>query len=194
LELKRLKRDPDILVHEVFQLVARFPGIKNVGVEATGFQKAFLRVFEEEGRRRGRFLPILKLERDTNITKRIRIASRLQPPWMAGQMHALRTCEALDDFLEEAERFRPEVESQHDDLLDAVADLYQVRGMPVARDEPEEDRDERLRRAFEEEQRRRHPHADRLHLRNAWGMHLRQQAEAEQRELEALGAGRDEMM
>jgi hypothetical protein len=51
----------------------------------------------------------------------------LQGHWEAGQIKAWRGCRDLAALLDEAERFRPDRESQHDDLLDAVVDLWQIR-------------------------------------------------------------------
>ena len=40
---------------------------------------------------------------------------------------AAAECQALEAFLDEAERWRPDRENTHDDLLDAVVDSLQLR-------------------------------------------------------------------
>jgi hypothetical protein len=133
LELWMARRDDEALVRKVFDLVEHFQArgapMQRIGFEATGFQKGMRHVFTNEGDRRGFYLPILGLERDTQRTKQQRIGL-IQGPWMAKQIHALESCEALADFIDQADKFRMDQENESDDLLDPVADLYQLRGKP----------------------------------------------------------------
>jgi predicted phage terminase large subunit-like protein len=126
LEILREKRDERGLVTAIFDLFAKFPLIRGIGFETTGFQQIYQGLMVHEGERRGYQLPILPLARDTTTKKNIRIAG-LQGHWEAGQIKAWRGCRDLAALLDEAERFRPDRESQHDDLLDAVVDLWQIR-------------------------------------------------------------------
>jgi hypothetical protein len=169
LELRRMRRDESQLIADAYTLAGHYPRIMAVGVETTGFQKIYRTLFEMEGRQRGYYLPIVKLERDTNITKAVRIGM-LQAPLEAGQLHALRSCQALGDFLDELARFRPDRESAHDDLLDAVADLYQIRGRRAAPRGDEDALDPAVREELDWKARytRQHPGIDRMGLRIAW--------------------------
>lgn len=133
LDLRRGKWPESELLHHIYDAWARTPGIRAVGIEAVGFAKIFRRLFTAEGERRGFFLPVVGLERDTKVTKNVRIRA-LQPPWEAGQIVCASDVPALEDFLEEADRFRLDRESAHDDLLDAVVDSLQLRARPMADD------------------------------------------------------------
>jgi predicted phage terminase large subunit-like protein len=178
LEALQVRRDPLELVRLAYALRDRFPTMVCAGFEATNFQKAYLSIFEEEGRRRGVVLNPIKLERDTPITKNVRISNRLQPPWMAGHIHVLQSCQALAALLDEARRFRLDAESDHDDLLDAMADLYQIRNYPGAKqtfdDDPLE-QEYRERDALERQMRFGRPWIDRGSLRMAWQQQKRLQ-------------------
>lgn len=196
LELRRMKHDEYALSQAIFELHREFPRVMAVGIEATGFQKGLFTILNMEGSRRGYQLPLVKLERDTRVTKGVRIGS-LQAPWEAGQIHALNSCEALDDFRDEADKFRTDKDSAHDDLLDTVADLYQVRGIPGARGTrvtPYTDREVEVneRREFEEALLTRKPWLDPASLRMAWFTHRSDQAAEEARLAWALGAGDEE--
>jgi predicted phage terminase large subunit-like protein len=104
-----------------------------IGIEAVGFQKMFFHLFSREGEQRGFYLPLMKLERDTRITKQTRIRV-LEPLWNAGQIVLADDLPVLDEFLEEAARFRVTKEADHDDMLDALADCLQLRVRPHAPD------------------------------------------------------------
>ena len=195
LELLRLKRDEHGLIRTVYDLAARFPRLMAIGVETTGFQKIYRSLFEAEGRRRGWFLPITKLERDTRGprgTKNARIGG-LKGYWDARQIHALRSCQALGDFQDEADKWRPDQEAAHDDLLDAVVDLYQIRGVRTApAPTPAFGDPEVAERAdFEAAILRRAPWMDRMSLRTAWVQQRGRAEQARMREEAALGAGEE---
>jgi hypothetical protein len=149
------------------------------------FQKLYMRLFHAEGEKRGQFLPITKLERDTKVAKAVRIRG-LQPFWESREIVLAEDLPALADFLEEAERFRPWKESLHDDMLDALADCLQLRVRPEPVD-PNEGLDEveAELRAFADA----HPRLDRMSLRNAWTMKKRHEAWEEAREVQVMGGG-----
>jgi len=196
LELKRMKHDEYALSRAIFDLHAEFPRVMAIGIEATGFQKSLFTICNMEGMRRGYQLPLMKLERDTRVTKAVRIGG-LQAPWEAGQIHALATCEALEDFKDEADKFRTDRDSAHDDLLDAVANLYQVRGTPSSRGTrvtPFTDQAAEVveRREFEEALLEKKPYLDPASLRMAWLTHRNDQVMEEARVAYALGAGDEE--
>jgi predicted phage terminase large subunit-like protein len=189
LDLRRGKWRESELVREIYQAHRRYPHIKAIGFEKTGFQRIFMRLFTSEGERTGRFLPIVGLEKDTMKTKQVRIRA-LEPIWMNGQLVVLDDVPAFADFLEEAERFRTDRENAHDDLLDAVVDLLQVRARPseaitpFSHLEPEE----RARAEFEFLMRQQKPWLTPRAVREAWA--IKSTYEAVTPELVALGAGR----
>ena len=171
LELWMARRDDEALVRKIFDLVEQFRArgveMKAIGFEAVGFAKGFRHVFTIEGDRRGFYLPILGLERDTQRTKQQRIGL-IQGPWMGKQIHALATCEALADFVDQADKFRMDQENESDDLLDPVADLYQLRGKQSAPADPFLSDEAAQRWRWEQELRRTRPELDALSLRIAW--------------------------
>ena len=134
LDLKRGRWPEHRSLEEIYAAYRAVPHIRAVGIERTGFQKLYQRLLIVEGEKRGLMLPIVGLERDTKITKQIRIRA-LEPYWTAGQLVLADDLVALEDFLDEAERFRLDRESSHDDLLDAVVDLLQLRATPGLRAE-----------------------------------------------------------
>lgn len=190
LDLRRGKWPEHELINQVYDCVGRWRGrAPLIGFENTAFAKAYRSLFVLEGQRRGVYLNVVKLERDTKITKNTRIRG-LEPPWNRGQIHMLRSCQALEDCLDEADRFRYDRESVHDDLLDVLADMYQLRGIPsVQTDAPEglfDDPEFRERRQFEADLLDRKPGLDQMSLRVAWQM-FKQRQDAEQDTVAAGG-------
>lgn len=188
LDLRRGRWPESELVEQVYQAYRKTPGIRTIGFEAVAFQKLFLNEFTRAGETRG-YLPIIKLERDTRVAKSVRIRA-LEPWWANRQFVLADDLPALDDFLEEAERFRPWKESLHDDMLDALADCLQLRVRPQTLD-PDADLDEdtAAQRRFERDFAIHHPRADRTSMRNAWTMTKRREAWREQQEAMALSGG-----
>lgn len=129
LDLRRGRWPESELISQLYDAWARFPQITTIGFEAIAWQKMFRLLMVSEGEKRGQFLPVVKLERDTRKTKNDRIRG-LEPYWAAGEIICARECPALEDFLDEAERWRPDKENTHDDLLDAVVDSLQLRMLP----------------------------------------------------------------
>ena len=128
-DLRRGRWSETTLVEQVYEMFGRTPHIGRIGFEAVSFAKVYRRVFQLEGEKRGVSLPVQILERDTVKTKNMRIMG-LEPLWARGDVVLSSHCPALADFLDEAERFRKHKESAHDDMLDAVADLLQLRMRP----------------------------------------------------------------
>jgi len=144
-----------------------------------------------EGDRRGYYLPVIAFGRDTKVTKQVRIGG-LQGAWMGKQIHALESCEALADFVDQADKFRMEAQNDHDDLLDAVADLYQLRGRPSEKADPFAADEVAQRARWEQELQATKPELDRLSLRVAWQHHqarVQREAEEETRALSGAGGG-----
>ena len=190
LDLRRGRWTEDQLIRYVYEAYARTPGIRAIGFEAVSFAKIYRRLFTLEGERRGLYLPVTALERDTRITKGVRIRS-LQPFWENGSIILAADLQALEEFLEEAERFRYTKESAHDDMLDAVADLLQLRIRPATK-EPEsmiDDPEALERQRFEIQMLAQKPHLDRTSLRAAWHIKRRYEIMDQEREAEALGVG-----
>lgn len=129
LDLKRDRWTEAQLMAEMFASYHRYPMIRAIGFETTAFQKIYRLLLTSEGEKRGQYLPVVKLERDTKVTKSTRILS-LQPYWESGDMLLCDDLDALEDFLDEASRFRRNKESTHDDMLDALADTLQLRVQP----------------------------------------------------------------
>jgi hypothetical protein len=199
LELWMGRRDDEALVRKVFDLVEQFRArgaeMKVIGFETTGFAKGFRHVFTIEGDRRGFYLPIRPLERDTSKTKQQRIGL-IQGQWMAKQIHALTTCEALAEFCDQAEKFRMDQESKTDDLLDPVADLYQLRGRPSEKADPFLTDEAAQRVRWMQQLQATRPEMDAMSTRIAWHHHQARQladAEAQQRALHAVHGGLQEL-
>jgi predicted phage terminase large subunit-like protein len=177
LDLRRGKWPESQLVDEVFNAYQRTPNISCIGFEAVGFQKLYFREFQRASETRGQFLPLTRLERDTKVGKNVRIRS-LEPLWTSQSLVFASDLPALDDFLAEAERFRPWKESLHDDMLDALADCLQLRVRPDIAD-PDEGLDDaaRYERRVEREIQSKRPNGsptlDRGSLRQARLLHSR---------------------
>lgn len=129
LDLRRGRWEESELIAQIYDAYARHPQIHVIGFEAIAWQKMFRHLMVSEGERRGLYLPVVKLERDTKQAKNTRIRA-LEPYWSAGEIVIAAECPAREDFLEEAERWRPDKENTHDDLLDAVVDSLQLRLRP----------------------------------------------------------------
>lgn len=119
------------LIREVYAFANRYPGITAIGIEAVAFQKYLLNLMTAEAEKRNHYLPIFKLERDTRKTKKERIRV-LQPFWESGSIALADDLPVLDEFLDEAQKFRLNKKSTHDDMLDALADCLQLRVRPHA--------------------------------------------------------------
>jgi hypothetical protein len=102
-----------------------------VGIEAIAFQRLLLHLFTQAGEKRGQYLPIVKLERDTKNTKQTRQLV-LEPGWNGGDVVLYDDLPALEDLLDMAARFRVDKELTRDDLLDVLADNHQLRIRPHA--------------------------------------------------------------
>lgn len=121
------------VMREVYAWFNRYAGVRAVGIEAVAFQRYLLHLFTAEGEKRGQYLPIFKLERDTKKTKRERIRV-LQPFWESGHIILADDLPMLEEFLDEAAKFRLHKEATHDDMLDALADCLQLRVRPAQPD------------------------------------------------------------
>jgi hypothetical protein len=178
------------LIEEVYAAVNRHPGIMAVGFEAISFAKLFQPLFAAEGEKRGHVLPLLKLPRETRQTKNVRIRM-LEPPWAARQIKVVEDCPALEELLYDAERWRPDAENARDDLLDALADSWQLRSRPNLVLAPDAQRllDEdpvRYQRAqWEQSLRATRPRLDRAEVEMAWL--FEQRAQDRQQEPAATG-------
>jgi hypothetical protein len=193
LDLRQGKWRETELIQQVYAAWVQTPGIVGIGFEAIGFAKVFSHLFTAEGDRRGFYLPMLKLERDTRRTKNTRIQV-LEPAWQAGRIRALTSCPALEAFLDEGETWRPDQESSHDDLLDAVADTFQLRQRPQAlQDSPRtqfyDDPTLAARARWEAEVLQRRPGLNQADLAMGWLFHQVQAREQERADEIALGAG-----
>lgn len=187
LDLRRGRWPEAATIDHVYAAFRKTSGIQYIGFEAIGFAKLYRREFARAMELRG-YLPIHTLERDTKRHKNTRILS-LSPFWDTGEIFFLDELEALDDFLDEASRFRRYRESLHDDMLDALADTLQMRSRPEQKQQDDwgEDPDviERLQFEARHRETRRtqgHTDLDRGSLRNAWLTHKRQEAFDAERE------------
>jgi hypothetical protein len=133
LDLRHGKWSEGKLVDEIYDAWGKTPGIRAVGFEAIAFAKIYRREFTRAGEQRGTFLPITTLERDTRTTKNVRIRA-LSPFWEHGEIILYEDLLALEDFLDEAQRFRLYREATHDDMLDCLADQMQLRARPSEKD------------------------------------------------------------
>lgn len=188
LDLRRGRWSEDELVNQAYDAYRRTPGIVALGIEALGFQKIYRREFMRAGEKRG-YLPLTALERDTKVGKSTRIRS-LRPYWNNGEMILAADLHSLDDFLDEAERFRLYRDSTHDDMLDALADTLQMRVRPTEADDESLYDDpavlERVR--FEQALLEKNKTLDKASLRSAFNMHKRRESYEQEREMSASGS------
>ena len=197
LDLRRGRWEESELIAQIYDAWARCPSVQVIGFEAIAWQKMFRHLMQNEGERRGQYLPMVKLERDTKQTKNTRIRA-LEPYWSAGEIVIAEDCPAREDFMEEAERWRPDKENTHDDLLDAVVDSLQLRLRPdPTATEPEsmyDDPELQARVTWErevEEARKADgkPALDPASLRAGYQQHRRWQGLEQERDLAGAGRG-----
>ena len=194
------------ILQSVYSLYDRFPGMTAIGIEQIGFAKMYQNLFQSEGEKRGYFLPIVALPRDTPKAKNMRIRA-LEPYWNGSQLFIYDDCEALDMFMDEATRFRMDRESTHDDLLDAVVDLLTIRARPARSEaqvetkeverlsagDPVQARRIRIERQIDRDRAgQKQAPLDRASMRVALCNTLREQAAAALRQAQVLGATKDE--
>lgn len=194
-DLQRGRWKEDELVARCYDMYDRLLHAKGrvivVGFEAIAFAKIYRRLFEQEGEKRGYYLPVVTLERDTKITKNVRIRA-LQPMWNAGEITIASEASACEDLIEEAERWRPDRENTHDDLLDCVVDGLQLRAQPGATGQSTnsiyDDPEVRERAEFERALLAKRPTLDAMALRAAWSHHQRIASFAQEQEMANSGA------
>lgn len=188
LEIRQGQWPESQVIDELYNVAAQYP-LRTIGFEAVGFQKLYMPLFMAAGETRG-YLPMVKLERDTTVGKTTRIRS-IEPLWTHSGLVIADDCTNLEDFLDQASRFRSWKKDQPDDMLDAVADCLQMRVKPAEAD-PDEGytEEEAERRRFERRVEAQHPQMlkDRAAMRNAYSMERRRAAWAEAREAEIFGA------
>lgn len=181
-------------IYDAYERVTHRGGhVASIGFEAIGFAKIFSRIFTAEGERRNFYLPVTKLERDTNAAKNTRIRA-LEPLWASGDVIFASDIPQLAEFLDEADRFRPDRESAHDDMLDALADTIQLRVKPDAKpkeylvDDPEiAERIDFEERIIRQRREAKAPPLDRTELRSMFN-HQRRRAQWEaEREMVTAG-------
>jgi hypothetical protein len=91
--------------------------------------------------------------------------------------------------LDQVKKFRMDKQSAHDDLMDAVADLYQLRGRP-SKDQDPLLNDETLQRVrWMQELQAKRPELDAMSLRVAWAHHLARQQDTARDEEQAMAGG-----
>ena len=196
LDLRRGRWSETVLLQQIYDMWATTPGIRAIGFEAIGFAKSYRRLFTVEGERLGFYLPVVTLERDTRTAKATRILS-LEPYWSRGHVFIADHVPALADFQDEADRFRVGKDSVHDDMLDAVADLLQLRQRPAAAppaesliDDPEAlERQHFEYQAQQQRQASGKPALDDFSLKLAWAHHRHYQAKDREREMLTVGNG-----
>jgi predicted phage terminase large subunit-like protein len=130
-DLQRGRWTVDEAIDRIYRAFNRLhPHVRLLGIDAVGFQRLYLREFTRAAETRGQYLPIMRLDRTTSNKSKSDYIRPLEALWNNGELILAADLPALDDFLDEAERFRLDRESTHDDMLDAVADLLQVRVRP----------------------------------------------------------------
>ncbi len=200
LDLRHGKWSEGKLIDEIYDAWGKTPGIRAVGFEAVAFAKIYRREFTRAGEQRGTFLPITTLERDTRTTKNVRIRA-LSPFWEHGEIILYEDLLALEDFLDEAQRFRLYREATHDDMLDCLADQMQLRARPSEIDRTPEyllddpvllERQRIEHSIMDERAKLGLPPLDPTSLKVARNMRLHYRRVDEEREAMALGLGGDE--
>lgn len=131
-DLQRGRWTVDETVERVYRAYNRIGGqhVRALGIGAEGFARMYAREFNRAAETRKQYLPLLKLDRAASNKSKSDFIRPLEALWNNGELILASDLPALDDFLDEAERFRLDRESTHDDMLDAVADLLQVRVRP----------------------------------------------------------------
>ena len=118
LEAWRGRVNPRDLINKVFETYMAF-GPSIVGLEEVSFQRALRFLLEDEGGRRGTWIPVRQMKPDSRETKEMRLRA-LQPLFQEGQIYLTRDMYALEM---ELLRFP---KGQHDDLVDALAYAFQL--------------------------------------------------------------------
>jgi hypothetical protein len=108
-----------------------YPAIGKFGIEAVGFQVWLAHNIELEARRRGTYVPVHQLMRDTKVKKNERIVNALGARLAQRRLVVVDDCPNLDELWREMRRFDPKRESNLDDVLDALADMDQIELLAV---------------------------------------------------------------
>ncbi len=200
MDLRRGRWSEGKLIDEIYDAYGKTPGIRAIGFEAIAFAKIYRREITRAGEQRGTFLPITTLERDTRTTKNVRIRA-LSPFWEHGEIILYDDLLALEDFLDEAQRFRIYREATHDDMLDCLADQMQLRARPSERDTTPQwliddpvmlERQQTEAQIADERAARGMPPLDDTAMKVARNMRLFYRRMEQEKEAEALGVGSDE--
>lgn len=117
----------DVLAH-LFRITTQYTPVC-VAIEAVGFQTWLMTMIEQERRiltlegQPAPWIPTRPLPRDTRIKKETRIQGTLGVRLASRRLAIAEGCQNLTLLYEELESFP---EGQHDDILDALADLNQI--------------------------------------------------------------------
>jgi predicted phage terminase large subunit-like protein len=121
LDIFRERVNPKDLVNQIFLMNAQWQP-RLLGIEVTAFQQILSYVLREEMRKRGEYLPLLELRRETDVSKENRILS-LQPKYLTHTVFHPKRHPKLYDLHFELARFP---KGATDDIIDAESDLLQL--------------------------------------------------------------------
>lgn len=115
--------DVNQTMEEIFKMVQKYLGhqkIRKVGVEAVAYQKVFVKMLEEEMRKRNILFEVVPIRQNKNKVMRILDKEGLLPRYESGNLLIKRGMIELED---EFEKFPV---GKHDDILDTIEMMRHV--------------------------------------------------------------------
>lgn len=115
-EYSRKRMSPLDTIEKIFEMVLKY-GVKKVGIEAVAYQRALIKILEEEVRKRNIFFEIvpLNMPQGKNSAGKFSRIMMLQPRWESGN---LLLKQGMVELEEEIMRFPI---GEHDDIIDALS-------------------------------------------------------------------------
>jgi len=127
---------PDQTISKILnEALTHYGKLRSIKIEETGYVRGMKSSLQRKMDMNGITLPITFVKRDTQVGKEERIAQTLQPPYRAHELIFLDDLGLTVDseeylltkseLLEELKNFPA---AKHDDILDAISDLWQNKG------------------------------------------------------------------
>ena len=142
---------PDKLIKKLYDVYLKYKPL-TIKIEETSFVRGLMAGIRKHGEIMGIYLPIELVKRDNKIAKQERILNTLQPYYQNGRLIFLDDIECKNQLLEELTEFPTGI---NDDILDALADLFQnkeyfgrLKASENTRHAELEDRAQRMRREY----------------------------------------------
>jgi predicted phage terminase large subunit-like protein len=118
--------------HIIREAMLRYNHLRSIKIEETGYVRGMKSSLERQLHLNGIYLPITFIKRDNKTAKEERIAQTLQPPYTRGDLifvDDLGLKKDSEEFARTKEELITELgnfpAARHDDILDAISDLWQ---------------------------------------------------------------------